>query len=78
MQSPISHRFSAVFSKDEHGYFVYCPELPGCHSQGDTFEEARDNIREAMGLYLETMSPEEIEAARSKEILTTTLEISVV
>ena len=73
----MSHRFSVIFSKDEHGYFVYCPELPGCQSQGDTFEEAHAAIREAMALYLETMTPEEIEAARSKEIITTMLEVAV-
>ena len=77
MHTTISRRFSAVFSKDEHGYFVFCTELPGCRTRGDTFEEARDAIREAMELYLETMTPEEIEAERSKEILTSTLEISV-
>jgi predicted RNase H-like HicB family nuclease len=41
----------------EDGYFVaYCRELPGCVSQGKTFTEARENIREAMALYLETLS----------------------
>lgn len=41
----------------EDGYFVaYCKELPGCVSQGKSFLEARENIREAMVLYLETLS----------------------
>lgn len=73
----MSHRFSVVFSKDEHGYFVHCPELPGCQSQGDTFEEARAAIQESMELYLETMTPKEIDAACRKEIITTTLEVAV-
>jgi len=34
-------------------YAVYCPELPGCTSAGDTEEEALDNIKEAIALYLE-------------------------
>ena len=38
---------------DEGGYTVYVPALPGCISEGDTLEEARQNIREAIGLYLE-------------------------
>lgn len=38
---------------DEGGYTVYVPSLPGCISEGDTFEEAMDNIREAIHLYLE-------------------------
>ncbi|BAZ41005.1 hypothetical protein NIES4101_69670 [Calothrix sp. NIES-4101] len=33
---------------------VWCPELPGCTSAGDTEEEALENIREAIQLYLET------------------------
>lgn len=38
---------------DEGGYTVYVPSLPGCISEGDTLEEARQNIREAIALYLE-------------------------
>ncbi|MEE9293975.1 MAG: type II toxin-antitoxin system HicB family antitoxin [Phycisphaerae bacterium] len=39
----------------EGGFFVECPSLPGCYSQGETVEEALDNIREAIGLALEDM-----------------------
>ena len=38
---------------DEGGYTVFVPALPGCISEGDTLEEARQNIREAIELYLE-------------------------
>lgn len=38
---------------DEGGYTVYVPSLPGCISEGETVEEALDNIREAIDLYLE-------------------------
>lgn len=38
---------------DEGGYTVYVPTLPGCISEGNTLEEARQNIREAIELYLE-------------------------
>ena len=71
------YKVNVVFMEDEHGYYVYCPELPGCHSQGDSFEEAKANIREALDLYMGTMSPEEIEDALNKEILTTTMEVKV-
>lgn len=37
------------------GYTVYVPGLPGCISEGDTREEALENIREAIELYLETV-----------------------
>lgn len=54
------YRVNVIFSKDKDGYYVYCPELPGCHSQGNSFEEAQENIKEAVDLYIETMSPEEV------------------
>ncbi len=38
---------------DEGGYTVYVPALPGCISEGDTLDEARQNIRQAIELYLE-------------------------
>ena len=43
----------------EEGYSVYCPGLPGCWSQGDTEEEALENIQDAIQNYLEVR--EEIE-----------------
>ena len=73
----MSYRVNVVFTKDDDGYFVSCPELPGCISQGDTYEEARSNIQEAAELYLETMTAEEIKSSLNKEILTTTLEIEL-
>ena len=52
----MTYKVSTVIEKDEHGYYAYCPELPGCHSQGDTLEEAIANIKEAIELYLETLT----------------------
>ena len=44
----------AVFQEEKAGGFsVWVPDLPGCASQGETFEEALKNIREAIELYLE-------------------------
>jgi len=37
------------------GYSVYCPDLPGCFSNGGTVPEAKRNMREAMELYMETL-----------------------
>ena len=70
-------KFNIVIEKDEHGYYAFCPALKGCHSQGDSLEEVLSNIKEAMELYLETLSPEEKSSCSSKEILTTSLEIGV-
>jgi len=40
----------------EGGYIVSCPALPGCHSQGETIEEALENIKEAIAGCLESLA----------------------
>jgi len=51
------YQYTAFFEldKEKGGYTAIIPSLPGCISEGDTFEEAFLNIKEATGLYLETM-----------------------
>ncbi|MFP4282129.1 MAG: type II toxin-antitoxin system HicB family antitoxin [Opitutales bacterium] len=44
--------------ESEEGWAVSCLDLPGCHSQGDTREEALENIREAIRLWLEVEAEE--------------------
>jgi predicted RNase H-like HicB family nuclease len=70
-------KVSIIIEKDKYGYYAFCPELKGCHSQGDSLDEVLENIKEAIQLYLETLSPEEKDLLLSKEILTTSLEVSV-
>lgn len=53
----MSHTFPVILiPQPDGGYFVDCPSLPGCHSQGDTRDEALENIREAIVLVLEDMA----------------------
>jgi len=73
----MSHKVSIVIEQDEYGYYAYAPELEGCQTQGETIDEVMANIKEAVELYLETLSEEEIKEATSKKILTTTLEVQV-
>ena len=48
------HTFTVVIEQDEDGVFVAtCPALQGCYTQGQTYEEAMANIREAIELHLE-------------------------
>ena len=68
-------KVSVVIEQDEHGYYAWCPELKGCQSQGSTVEETLVNIREAIELFLETLTDEERLAALSQEILTTFVEV---
>ncbi|HDD69763.1 type II toxin-antitoxin system HicB family antitoxin [Candidatus Bathyarchaeota archaeon] len=54
------YEFDVVIVEDESGgYVAYVPTLPGCHTQGDTLQELMDNVKEAVELYLETLSEEE-------------------
>lgn len=61
--------FSAVIIEDETGgYVALVPELPGCHTQGDTLEEVMSNIKEAIELYLETLTPKEREELLARKV----------
>ena len=55
----MSYRLTAAIERDEDGYYAYCPDLKGYPSQGDTLEEVQANIREAIGLYLKTLTSDE-------------------
>ncbi len=46
---------------DEGGYTAYVPALPGCISEGDTIDEAMQNIREAIALYVEPVEDDYID-----------------
>jgi predicted RNase H-like HicB family nuclease len=53
------HEIEFVFEPEEEGgYHVYAPELPGLHTQGNTLEEATENAREALELYVEGLRDE--------------------
>lgn len=59
----MSYKLNVLIEKDEHGYYAYCPELPGCQTQADSLEEAKENIKEAVELYLETLTVSEAREA---------------
>ncbi|MBI4055768.1 MAG: type II toxin-antitoxin system HicB family antitoxin [Elusimicrobia bacterium] len=72
----MSYKFSAIVEKEGKWYVALCPELDVA-SQGETVEEALENLKEAVKLYMETASPEEIQSGLSTPPLVTTLEVSV-
>lgn len=74
--STMNKKLAAVIEHDNHGYYAFCPELKGCHTQGDTFEEALANLREAVELYLETLSEEEKSTVFSRSVITTSLDMA--
>ena len=69
-------KLTAILEQDDEGVFAYCPELKGCHTQGETVEEALTNLREAAELYLETLKPSELRRLAKKTILATSLEFA--
>ncbi len=73
--------FTAVFESDTEagGYTVTIPALPGCISEGNTFEEAQKNIREAAELYLEVMRErkEEDLFQKTTNIIVAPIEVAV-
>ncbi len=60
-------KFKVIIQEaEEGGYIVSCPALPGCHSQGETIEEALENIKEAIIGCLESLAEERMKQLREK------------
>ena len=72
-----NYRLSVVIEKDVDGYFAFCPELQGCYTQGDSYEEALENIKDAIRLHLEDMIEDAEEIPIVESISLTSLEVAV-
>ncbi len=70
------HQFTAIIEREGDGYVALCPELD-IASQGETIEEARKNLIEALELFFETADPREIQGRLHDEVLVTRLEVAV-
>ncbi len=71
------YHFSIVIEQDKDGYFVLCPELQGCYSQGETYEEALENIRDAIKLHLEDRISAKEDLPETKSISLSSVEVAV-
>lgn len=69
-------QFTAIIERESDGYVSLCPELD-IASQGDTVEQARTNLAEALELFFETAAPSEITNRLDSEIFITSLEVAV-
>jgi predicted RNase H-like HicB family nuclease len=69
-------KLTAVIEREGNGYVSLCPELD-IASQGDSVEQARDNLKEAIELYFECASPEEIKKRIHGEVFVTQVEVIV-
>jgi predicted RNase H-like HicB family nuclease len=72
-----TYRFSVITEKDSEGYFAFCPELQGCYTQGNTYEEVLDNIKDAIRLHLEDRLGYEEEIPQSESVSLTSLEVAI-
>ena len=68
-------KLTAIIEAEGNGYVSLCPELD-IASQGDSVEEARNNLREALELFLKTASPEEVKQRLRNEVYVTQVEVA--
>lgn len=69
--------FSVVIERDKVGYFAFCPELQGCYSQGQTYEEAIANIKDAIELHVADIRASGEELPETESISLSTVGVMV-
>ncbi len=72
----MNRRLTAIVEYEGDGYIAFCPEVDVA-SQGESITEARENLAEALTLFFESASAEEIERRLSEEIYVTQIEVAV-
>jgi len=72
----VTRRLTAIIERENDGYVALCPEVDVA-SQGGTVGEARDNLKEAVELFFETASPEEIGQRLHSEVYVTQVEVAI-
>lgn len=75
-EKTMTRNVTMLIEREDDGYAALCPEVDVA-SQGDTIEEARANLKEALELFFETASPEEISERWHKEVYVSQLEVAV-
>ncbi len=72
----MNRKLTAIIEREGSGYVALCPELD-IASQGDSIEQARENLQEALELFFETASPEEVAQRLHGEVYITQVEVAV-
>ncbi len=72
----MTKKLTAIIEREGDGYVALCPELD-IASQGDTVDGARKNLKEALELFFETASSEEIDTRLHDEVYVTNVEVAV-
>ena len=63
----MNKQLTAIIEREDDGYVAFCPEVDVA-SQGDTIDEARNNLKEALELFFETASPDEVTSRLHEEV----------
>jgi predicted RNase H-like HicB family nuclease len=72
----MNRQLTAIIEKEGDGFVALCPEVDVA-SQGSTIDEAKNNLREALELFFETASPEEVNSRLHEEIYVTHVEVAI-
>lgn len=72
----MNRQLTAIIEREDDGYVAHCPQLDVA-SQGDSIEQARYNLIEALELFFETASASEIRERLHQEVYVTTVEVAV-
>jgi len=72
----VKRQLTAIIEREGDGYVALCPEVD-IASQGNTVDEARQNLREALELFFESASAEEVKQRLHDEVYVTSVEVSV-
>jgi predicted RNase H-like HicB family nuclease len=72
----MKRQLTAIIEREGDGYVALCPELD-IASQGETIEEARRNLQEALELFFEVASKEEIQDRLRGEVYVTQVEVAI-
>jgi len=68
--------YTVMYQKAQEGGFIaFVPALSGCHTQGETFEETESNVREAIELYIESITADNKEIPNESTVLQSTIQI---
>ena len=72
----MTKQLTVIIEREGEGYVALCPDLD-IASQGDSVSDARTNLQEALQLFFETASPEEIRSRLRAEVYVTQVEVAI-
>ncbi len=72
-----AYKFSVVVEKNSDGYFAFCPDLQGCYTQGDSYEEVMENIKDAIRLHIEDRIESGEDIPQSESVSLTMMEVAI-